>query len=46
MAAEIKYTVFGDPRTKKNHQMIAGAGSKCPVCKKSSCEVSEWSSTN
>lgn len=34
--AEIKYTILGDPRTKKNHQMIAGAGSKCPVCKKPS----------
>lgn len=32
--AEIKYTILGDPRTKKNHQMIAGAGSKCPVCQK------------
>ena len=32
--AEIKYTIVGDPRTKKNHMMIAGAGSKCPVCKK------------
>ena len=36
MAAEIKYTIKGDPRTKKNHMMIAGAGSKCPVCKKPS----------
>lgn len=32
--AEIRYTILGDPRTKKNHQMIAGSGSKCPVCKK------------
>lgn len=32
--AEIKYTIKGDPRTKKNHQMIAGAGKRCPVCKK------------
>lgn len=32
--AEIRYTIIGDPRTKKNHQMIAGAGKKCPVCKK------------
>lgn len=31
---EIKYTILGDPRTKKNHQMIAGAGRRCPVCKK------------
>lgn len=32
--AEIRYTIKGDPRTKKNHQMIAGAGKRCPVCKK------------
>lgn len=32
--AEIKYTLLGECRTKKNHMMIAGAGSKCPVCKK------------
>lgn len=31
---EIKYTVLGDARTKKNSQMIAGAGKRCPVCKK------------
>lgn len=34
MAAEIKYIIKGDPRTKKNHQMIAGAGKKCPKCGK------------
>lgn len=32
--AEIKYTIKGDPRTKKNSQMIAGSGKRCPVCKK------------
>jgi Holliday junction resolvase RusA-like endonuclease len=32
--AEIKYIIKGDPRTKKNHQMIAGAGKRCPECKK------------
>ncbi len=32
--AEIKYTIIGDPRTKKNHQTIAGSGRQCPVCKK------------
>lgn len=32
--AEIRYTILGDPRTKKNHQTIAGAGAKCPVCHK------------
>lgn len=32
--AEIKYVIPLDPRTKKNHQMIAGTGKKCPVCKK------------
>lgn len=28
----ISYTVKLDPRTKKNHQMIAGRGPKCPTC--------------
>ena len=28
------YTIPLDPRTKKNHQMIAGSGARCPVCKK------------
>ena len=32
--AEIKYIIPLDPRTKKNHQMIAGKGEKCPKCKK------------
>lgn len=32
--AEIKYTIKGDPRTKKNHSMIAGSGKRCPVCHK------------
>lgn len=32
--AEIKYTIKGDPRTKKNHQMIAGAGPRCTSCGK------------
>lgn len=32
--AEIRYTIKGDPRTKKNHQMIAGAGPKCTACGK------------
>ena len=31
---EVKYVIDGDPRTKKNHQMIAGAGKRCPVCRK------------
>ena len=30
----LHYTVKGDPRTKKNSQMIAGSGPKCPVCHK------------
>ena len=30
----LKYVVLGDPRTKKNHQNIAGAGRRCPVCGK------------
>ena len=30
----LEYVVLGDPRTKKNHQNIAGAGRRCPVCGK------------
>ena len=30
----ITYTIPLDPRTKKNHQMIAGVGRRCPTCKK------------
>lgn len=30
----IKYTILLDPRTKKNHMTIAGAGPRCPVCGK------------
>lgn len=30
----ICYTVLGDPRTKKNSQMIAGTGARCPKCGK------------
>lgn len=32
--AEIRYVIKGDPRTKKNHMMIAAAGPKCPRCGK------------
>lgn len=32
--AEIHYLIAGDPRTKKNSQMIAGSGKRCPCCKK------------
>lgn len=28
------YVIELEPRTKKNHQMIAGTGAKCPVCRK------------
>lgn len=28
------YTIPLDPRTKKNHQMIAGSGVRCPYCGK------------
>lgn len=28
------YTIPMDPRTKKNHQMIAGSGPRCPYCGK------------
>ena len=34
MADEIRFVIKGDPRTKKNHQMIAGAGHKCSACGK------------
>lgn len=30
----IQYIIKGDPRTKKNHAMIAASGRKCPVCRK------------
>lgn len=29
-----KYVIPLDPRTKKNHQMIAGTGARCPACHK------------
>ena len=32
--AEITYTIKGEGRTKKNSLMIAGAGRRCPVCRK------------
>ena len=31
MSEEIKYTIQGDPRTKKNSLMIAGKGRRCPA---------------
>lgn len=34
MSTELKYTVRGDPRTKKNSQVIAGSGARCPRCGK------------
>lgn len=30
----LHYTIPLDPRTKKNHQRIAGTGKRCPVCKR------------
>lgn len=30
----LRYTIRGEPRTKKNHQEIAGRGRRCPVCGK------------
>lgn len=30
----LHYVIALDPRTKKNHQTIAGSGQRCPVCKK------------
>ena len=30
----LQFTVRGDPRTKKNSQMIAGSGARCPKCGK------------
>jgi Holliday junction resolvase RusA-like endonuclease len=32
--AEIKYTILGDPRTKKNSMEIVSFGRKCPACGK------------
>lgn len=34
MAAEIKYTILGDARTKKNSMEIVSFGKKCPACGK------------
>ena len=31
---ELRYVIKGAPRTKKNHQKIAGGKEKCPVCHK------------
>lgn len=31
---EINYVLTMEGRTKKNHMMIAGAGRRCPVCRK------------
>lgn len=31
---EFFYVIYGDPRTKKNHQQILGKGPRCPVCRK------------
>ena len=30
----IRYTIKGEPRTKKNSQRIAGSGRRCPCCGK------------
>lgn len=30
----LRYVISLDPRTKKNHQMIAGGGKRCPYCGK------------
>lgn len=30
----LTYIIQGDPRTKKNHQIIAGSGPRCPKCGK------------
>ena len=35
----LKYVIKGAPRTKKNHQKIAGSFEKCPVCHK---PVKQW----
>ena len=32
--ADIHYVITQEGRTKKNHQMIAGAGTRCPKCGK------------
>lgn len=30
----LRYVIRGEPRTKKNHQEIAGSGKRCPTCGK------------
>lgn len=30
----LHYTIPLDPRTKKNHQRIAGSGQRCPACRR------------
>lgn len=32
--SDLHYTILGDPRTKKNHTIIAGTGRRCPTCGK------------
>lgn len=32
--SELRFTIPGDCRTKKNHMTIAGSGARCPVCGK------------
>ncbi len=41
-----RYTIRLDPRTKKNHQKIAGIGSRCPVCKKHARQFIRQSTAN
>lgn len=40
------YVIPLDPRTKKNHQMIAGTGGKCPVCHKPAKQFIRQGSAN
>ncbi len=34
LSHNVKFTIHGDPRTKKNSEIIAGSGGRCPVCGK------------
>lgn len=41
-----KFTIPLDPRTKKNSQMIAGTGVRCPYCKKPQRQFIRQGATN
>jgi hypothetical protein len=41
-----QYTIYLDPRTKKNHMTIAGTGPKCPKCGKKARQFVRQGSAN